>query len=141
MVQKVNITSCSSLTAFLSMAQKLIAPYSLPISDTKRRALEATDLGLAAALWFPRAGLDELCTYTFYTVWLFLVDDEIDEPTGAYVDDPNAAVAWCNDILVFVRYTLKLDSHNSRPTVSNPLINSFKEIGERLCVVYSTGKQ
>ena len=71
---------------------------------------------------------------------MFILDDEIDEPTGAYADDPEASVAWCNDILVFVRYHLRLESQSSAPVISSPLIDSFKEIGARLCACYSTGK-
>lgn len=46
--------------------------------------MKAADLPLFAGLWFPTSDLDELKIQTFWSIWLFAWDDEIDEFPGEH---------------------------------------------------------
>ncbi|KAK5629884.1 hypothetical protein RRF57_005599 [Xylaria bambusicola] len=105
------------------------------------------DYGLLSSLWWPRASLDRLRTCTFWFLWLFTWDDEIDQSTSElFINLPNAN-QFRDESYHFVRYALgvpneethKWDFDNKKP--NRPLIRSLDIIGAELQKVYNKGKQ
>lgn len=84
--------------------------------------------------------MEELRILTFLAIWLFTWDDEIDEPTGSCADDFEAAQAYRLETMEFVEHCLGLRTSNMPPVASNPIIESFRVIGERFYVAYNPGE-
>jgi hypothetical protein len=79
----------------------------------------------------------------YFTIWLFNWDDEIDEPTGSYSDDLEAAERYRKRTTDFLLECLGL--RESYPAVrldlaNNKIIASFSDIGEPLRRAYTLGK-
>lgn len=70
-------------------------------------------------------------------IWLFTWDDEIDEPTGAMTDDFKAAEQYREETEQFVKTCLQLAQPSEKSQARNPIVSSFQEIGDALCVAYS----
>ena len=51
------------------------------------KKLEASDFGLFTALWWPDTPFEKLQILAYLVIWLFTWDDELDEPTGAFMED------------------------------------------------------
>jgi hypothetical protein len=77
----------------------------------------------------------------FLAIWLFIWDDEIDEPTGAHSGDLTSAEQYRMQTIDFARECLGL--HIPSPSMlepTNEIIASFRDIGEQLAKDYSLGK-
>lgn len=108
--------------------------------------LKLADFGFFAALWWPEAPLKQLKILAFLVIWLFTWDDELDEPSGAFADDFEAAQRYRAETAGFVRYCLKVDNEGANngtsrqcPTPVNAIVESFRSIGEGFCRYYDTG--
>ncbi|GAP85091.2 putative terpene synthase metal binding domain protein [Rosellinia necatrix] len=64
------------------------------------------DYGLCSCLWWPRASLEKLETCTFWFVWLFTWDDEIDRSTSDLFKSLPDANKFRDESYHFVRYCL-----------------------------------
>jgi hypothetical protein len=108
----------------------------------KLSALRASDFAFFAAAWWPKAQYEELKVLMFFTIWLFIWDDEIDEPTGYYSDDLAGAEEYRARTTEFVTECLgPHDLPSARPLpAQNKIISSFRDIGAPLAKAYTTGQ-
>ncbi|KAL8912161.1 MAG: hypothetical protein Q9171_002795 [Xanthocarpia ochracea] len=114
--------------------------HSLFANEAKLARLKAADFALFASSWWPQAGIEELRILTFLAIWLFTWDDEIDEPTGFCTDDFKAAQAYRLETMNFIEHCLGLGTSSVHPVATNPIIESFRVIGERFYVTYNHGE-
>lgn len=114
--------------------------HSLFADEAELARLKAADFALFGSSWWPQAGIEELRIVTFLAIWLFTWDDEIDEPTGFCTDDFKVAQAYRMETMAFVEHCLGLETSNVHPVATNPIIGSFRTIGERFCDAYNHGE-
>lgn len=114
---------------------------SLIPSEKKLAKLKSADFALFASNWWPKAEFNELRIVTFLAIWLFLWDDELDEPTGVHADNFETAERYRDETVQFLENSLGLGSSQEEPpTASHATIDSFREIGQKLKVAYTVGK-
>jgi hypothetical protein len=108
--------------------------------------MKRADIALFAAVWWPVTPLPQLRVLAYWAMWIFAWDDELDEPTGAYADEWEAAQAFRKETLQFVRRKLGLlgsDAHEQqqqRPAVTaNAIVKAFTFVGDQLRAAYSVG--
>ncbi|KAE8447756.1 hypothetical protein EG329_010150 [Mollisiaceae sp. DMI_Dod_QoI] len=85
---------------------------SLVPNEKKLAKLKTSDFALFGSNWWPKAGFNELRIVTFLAIWLFLWDDELDEPTGQYADNFEAAQKYREETVRFMRSCLRLPAEN-----------------------------
>ncbi|KAI1345611.1 terpenoid synthase [Xylaria sp. FL0043] len=109
----------------------------------RAKALIKGDYSLLSSMWWPRASYERLETCTFWFLWLFTWDDEIDQSTSElFINLPNAN-QFRDESYHFVRWALgvpteetaKYDFENKKP--DRPLIRSLDVIGANLQKVYN----
>lgn len=96
-------------------------------------------------MWWPRATADRLQTCTFWFLWLFTWDDEIDQSTSDLFIHIHKANDFRKESLEYVKFclgvgddeTAKWDFQNNPP--NRPLIRSLDVIGAHLQKVYNHG--
>lgn len=102
------------------------------------------DYALFTALWWPEASLERLQTLAYFIMWLFIWDDEVDEPTGAYSEDLSGAQTYREQTLRFLEDCMGLATahprEDGRSRSYNHLIQSFDVIGSGLCACYDTSQ-
>jgi hypothetical protein len=77
----------------------------------------------------------------FLAIWLFIWDDEIDEPTGAYSGDLASAEQYRTQTIDFALECLGLGTPSpSTLEPTNKIITGFRDIGEQLAKDYSLDK-
>jgi hypothetical protein len=106
----------------------------------KLSALEASDFALFAATWWPKANYEELTVLLYFSIWLFIWDDEMDEPTGLYAEDLEGAKRYRVRTTDFALKCLDLPGHSREPELElsqEKIIASFRSIGEPLANVYT----
>jgi hypothetical protein len=106
----------------------------------KLSAIEASDFALFAATWWPKANYEELTVLLYFAIWLFIWDDEMDEPTGLYSEDLEGAKRYRMRTTDFVLKCLNLPGHGRGPELEpsqEKIIASFRGIGEPLAKVYT----
>ncbi|KAH4766051.1 hypothetical protein HBH62_253980, partial [Parastagonospora nodorum] len=98
-----------------------------------------SDFAFFAATWWPKAGYEELKVLLFLAIWLFIWDDEVDEPAGAYSGDLASAEQYRTQTIDFVLECLGLRSSSRGALVepANKIITSFRDIGEQLAKDFS----
>jgi hypothetical protein len=108
----------------------------------KLDALQSSDFAFFAATWWPKAGYEELKVLLFLAIWLFIWDDEVDEPAGAYSGDLASAERYRTQTIDFALECLGLrTSSRSAPVEpTNKIITSFRDIGEQLAKDCSRGE-
>ena len=121
-------------------ARTRLKPYSLLLHEKKLAKLKEVDFALFAACWWPRAAWDEYLIVTYFSIWLFVWDDEIDMALGSLSFDYQAAQNYRLATLRFVSHALGFDTSKTVPVAPNPIINSFKVVGDALCKAYTHGK-
>ncbi|KAI0185341.1 isoprenoid synthase domain-containing protein [Xylaria flabelliformis] len=101
------------------------------------------DYGLCTSLWWPRATPKRLETCTFWLLWLFTWDDEIDRSiSDLFLSLPDAD-RFRDETYHFVRYCLGVPTEETDKWMfeSNPptrvLIRSFDVVAEGLKQVYN----
>ncbi|KUJ16791.1 terpenoid synthase [Mollisia scopiformis] len=95
--------------------------------------LKTADFALFGAMWWPTANFDELRILIFWAVWIFLWDDEADEPTGQCADDFETAQNFRQETIQFVHGCLKLDkTEKQRQGLFYQLTKSFQVFGHQL---------
>jgi hypothetical protein len=111
------------------------------------RKLKLADFGTFAALWWPTAPLKQLKILAFLVIWLFTWDDELDEPSGSFADDFEAAQRYRAETARFVRYCLGVHDEGKHegvngqsPAPVNAIVESFRSIGEGFCRYYDLGE-
>src|SRR5277367_1234054 len=102
--------------------------------------LKAADLPLFVSAWFPYASIDILRDLTYFTGWMFLVDDQLDQLSGP--DEASAAAfkALARDTIIYIEHSLGVKPSNRPLEELYPGVESFKETGEALCKRYNLGR-
>ena len=95
------------------------------------------DYALSGSMWWQQADFNELRAVTFFVIWLFNYDDDIDEPTGQHSGDLESARGVHRTAISFIEHCLGLSKHGGINTPRNPNISCFKVIGDQLRVEYS----
>jgi hypothetical protein len=114
--------------------------FSIFSDQGKLSGLEASNFALFAATWWPKASFEELTVLLYFAIWLFNWDDEIDEPSGSYSNDPEGAEQYRARTTDFVRKCLNLPGRSAGVDPSqNRIIASFKDIGEPLATACTLG--
>jgi hypothetical protein len=111
----------------------------------KAAALIKGDYALLAAMSWPTAEYIRLKTCTFWFLWLFTWDDEIDQSTSDLFIDLQNADKFREETYHYVRYTLgvpneatkKRDFDTTPP--KHKLIRSLDVVGFELQKVYNKG--
>ena len=75
------------------------------------------------------------------SIWLFTWDDEIDEPKGLCTDNFEAAQTYRLETNKFVEHCLGLGTGEVPPAPTNPIIESFRVIGEHFYDTYTLGEK
>jgi hypothetical protein len=111
----------------------------------KAAVLKRGDYALLSAMWWPRAEATRLQTVTFWFLWLFTWDDEIDQSTSALFINLDDANKFREESFHYVRYCLGVpneDTHkfqfDDNPP-KNKIIHSLDVIGAELREVYNKG--
>lgn len=125
------------------------APSNSPSSSLyppqRAAALKKGDYALLSSLWWPRADGKRLKTVTFWFLWLFTWDDEIDQSTSDLFINLDNANAFRRESLHYARYSLGVPNEETdeyRFDVNPPknkLIRSLDVIGAELREVYDKG--
>jgi len=103
--------------------------------------LKTADFALFGALWWPKANFHELKIVTSFSIWLFLWDDQLDEPTGDHAGSLEQGDKYRKETLQFIAACLGFASSDEEPPeASEPIIESFREIGQALRAAYSFGE-
>ncbi|RDW58620.1 hypothetical protein BP6252_13096 [Coleophoma cylindrospora] len=105
--------------------------------DKKIQNLKSANLALFASMSFPDAAIDELEILTLWVIWIYMWDDEVDEPNGLYTNNLESGNLYRKQTLNFAEYHLGLGEHGEVPTSPNPIIDSFRPIGQRFQKCYS----
>ena len=80
--------------------------------------------------WWPTAEFRELRIVAFLAIWLFLWDDALDEPTGEYADNFEAAQVYRSETEQFLADCLGLSTSKEISTVvTYPAIDGLKGFG------------
>lgn len=109
-------------------------------SDKRKLAgLKGSDFAFFAATWWPKARYEELRVMLYLTIWLFTWDDEIDEPTGSYSEEMEAADRYRTQTIAFVLDCLGYGVSAVLAKPTNRIIESFREIGHPLAGAYTPG--
>lgn len=83
--------------------------------------------------WWPTAEFEQLRIVTFLAIWLFLWDDELDEPTGVHTNNFETAQKYRAETEQFLRECLKLDNVGKKQELSSyQLVSSFRNFGLQL---------
>ncbi|KAI0404114.1 terpenoid synthase [Xylaria palmicola] len=109
------------------------------------RAVELTrgDYGLLSSLWWPNASFERLEICTFWLVWLFTWDDEIDQSTSGLSQSLPNANKFRDESYHFVRYCLGVPTEETnqwefeKNPPTRPLIRCLNGISEKLKEVYN----
>ncbi|KAK5999322.1 hypothetical protein QM012_005597 [Aureobasidium pullulans] len=105
-------------------------------------ALIKGDYGLLSSMWWPRASAERLKTCTFWFLWLFTWDDEIDQSTSELFINIDNANAFREESYHFVRHVLGVGNEATakwgfdQNPPHRPLICSLDVIGAELSKVY-----
>ena len=108
--------------------------------------LKRGDYALLSAMWWPRAEAKRLQTVTFWFLWLFTWDDEIDQSTSELFINLENANKSRQESFHYARYSLGVpieETHKFQFDVTPPtnkLIRSLDVIGADLQKVYNKGK-
>ncbi|KAG4429838.1 hypothetical protein IFR05_014676 [Cadophora sp. M221] len=104
------------------------------VPNEKRLAkLKTADFALFASNWWPTAEFRELRIVAFLAIWLFLWDDALDEPTGEYADNFEAAQVYRAETEQFLADCLGLSTSKEMSTVvTYPAFDSLKGLGMHL---------
>ncbi|CZR62301.1 uncharacterized protein PAC_12198 [Phialocephala subalpina] len=81
---------------------------SLVSNEKKLAKLKNADFALFGSTWPPKAGFNELRIVTFLAIWLFLWDDELDEPTGQHSNSFESTQKYRKETVRFIRSTMRL---------------------------------
>ena len=96
-------------------------------------------------MWWPRAAAKRLQTCTFWSLWLFTWDDEIDQSTSELSANLENANKFREESFHYVRYCTGVpneDTYKFRFDINPPankLIRSVDAIGAELQEVYNKG--
>ena len=96
-------------------------------------------------MWWPRAAAERLKTCTFWFLWLFTWDDEIDQSTSELFINIDNANAFREESYHFVRHVLGVGNEETAKwkfdenPPQRPLIRSLDVIGAELSNVYDKG--
>ncbi|KAK0670217.1 isoprenoid synthase domain-containing protein [Cercophora samala] len=101
------------------------------ISDEHvRQKAHIIDLPLFSSIWYPHATLDRLETITWYSMWIFLWDDVIEDsaaPSSMITDK----VSWIHQqALRYMEYHLGLSSSHQEPVPPTKYCTLFKHAAE-----------
>lgn len=103
----------------------------------KVKKLKSADLALFASMFFPNAAIDELKILTLWGIWIFMWDDELDEPNGLHTNNLESGNVYRKQTLKFVEHHLGLGDPIEDPSVETPIIDSFRLIGQHFQKAYS----
>jgi len=78
---------------------------------------------------------------TYIAIWLFIWDDEIDSAAGSMWEDWEAAQAYRQETIEYVRWTLGLAPDGEKPKTQNHIILSFEVIGTAIRDSCTTGQR
>ncbi|KAI0436889.1 terpenoid synthase [Xylaria telfairii] len=101
------------------------------------------DYGLCSSLWWPRATLERLETCTFWFLWLFTWDDEIDRSTSDLFLNLPDADKFRDESYHFLRYSLGVPTEETdkwrfdKSPPSRVLIRSCDVMAEKLRQAYN----
>ncbi|KAI6709359.1 hypothetical protein JHW43_008131 [Diplocarpon mali] len=106
---------------------------SLEPNEKRLAKLKTADFALFASHWWPHADFDQLRIVAYLAIWLFLWDDVLDEPTGEYADNFEAAQSYRKETVQFLADTLGLSASKEMSiVVTYSPFKNFKGFGSRL---------
>ena len=111
----------------------------------KAAVLKHGDYALLAAMSWPRASFERMQTCTFWFLWLFTWDDEIDQATSELSGNFERANKFREESFHYLRYYTGVpttDTYKFRFDINPPtnrLIRSLDVIGANLQEVYNKG--
>jgi len=106
--------------------------------------LKRANLSLLIASWYPFSPAETLKEITYFTCWMYMVDDAIiDKVSWPGLDNAAAFEAAYNNLMDFVYKSLKLDGHAEKPQPQSTIaaIDSFRYLGEILCEKYTLAQR
>ncbi|PBP28882.1 terpenoid synthase [Diplocarpon rosae] len=101
---------------------------SLEPNQKRLAKLKKADFALFASNWWPHADFDQLRIVTYLAIWLFLWDDVLDEPTGEYADNFEAAQRYRKETVQFLADTLGLSISKEISTVVTYSLSDYVKL-------------
>ncbi|KAF9895337.1 hypothetical protein FE257_000241 [Aspergillus nanangensis] len=120
------------LDKLTNVVDRRIASF-YPNDPEKVRRLKKSDFALFAATWWPHVEFHRLVILAYYSLWLFLWDDEVDSSTGMRYDNLEETKKGHAEALSYISHCLGLDHGYPKVTPTDPVTLSFKDIGDALC--------
>ncbi|KAH7324543.1 isoprenoid synthase domain-containing protein [Stachybotrys elegans] len=107
----------------------------------KLQALKRADFALLIALWYPDAAWEEIEIATYYSLWIFIWDDEVDAGDTSVSTDEKLAHAYSRQSQNFVHQVLSLNHGAGNQSIVDsalphanihPNMRLFAEVGAAL---------
>ncbi|KAH8662917.1 isoprenoid synthase domain-containing protein [Tricladium varicosporioides] len=93
--------------------------------------LKAAKIPLLGASWLPDVSYQALTISTYLLIWVFVWDDEMDSlEFSSIVADPKQAKVFRTATIEYIRACLDGDDIQAAKISSNPIITSFKPVGD-----------
>ncbi|KAI2473190.1 terpenoid synthase [Annulohypoxylon bovei var. microspora] len=115
--------------------QNILSSISSSFRDASRfRKLQASNMTLFGASWWPYASYEALKIVTSLSIWLFAWDDETDSHEfSTIVNDWREASAFRQRTMDYIQQSLSGSSESKLSDIStDPIITSFKPVGQAI---------
>jgi len=99
-------------------------------SDLLRRRMQIANFAKLAACLFPDAPEEECLMMSYYHLWVFLWDDELD--CGPLANDPKKALLFKKDTDAALDYTLGEQPFSGHPPPMAPVMSAFSTVAEKV---------
>ncbi|KIM74248.1 hypothetical protein PILCRDRAFT_14594 [Piloderma croceum F 1598] len=99
-------------------------------SDSLRHRMQIADFAKFAACFYPDAQEEECLIMSYYHLWIFLWDDELD--CGPLTDDPQKALLVRKETDATLDYTLGEKPFDGHPPLMAPAMSAFSSVAEKV---------
>ncbi|KAK0642148.1 isoprenoid synthase domain-containing protein [Cercophora newfieldiana] len=106
-----------------------------PCDELVRLKARKVNLPLFSAIWYPRSTLDRLETMSWYSMWLFLWDDVVEDtaiPSDSCTTELSRITYLHSHALEYVKFHLGLSDNETEPEPPTKYCTLFKHAGENL---------
>ncbi|KAI1827657.1 terpenoid synthase [Xylaria intraflava] len=110
-----------------------------PEEQARLRKMKASEFALFTASWWAYASFEKLCVVASLSIWLFVVDDEMDSAEySSLVDNFTLASKFRQETLKFIAISLSRDpTQDVSLLANNRMMKCFEHVGEALKASYN----
>jgi len=99
-------------------------------NDSLRHRMQIANFPKLGACLYPDALKEECLMMSYYHLWVFLWDDELD--CGPLTNDPQKALAFKKATDIALDYTLGEQPFNGQPPPMAPVMTAFSDVAEKV---------